>query len=206
MGTDRVRVRLGDPLRLRSLVAVTRSGEDAAFSSRAEYRALVARLGGCNRLPCASCSRTRYRSRRRCATWVARARDLPLRGVLLEMDLECRRPQVGACAAVRRELTMEISLVIPVLNEESSLPRLLRSIRQQTLQPAEIIFVDAGSTDKSLQLLVNERRADGRVRVVGEPGATPGRGRNIGIAAALNSWIALTDAGMELDPDWLKNL
>src|SRR4051794_9488375 len=102
MGTDRLRVRLGDPLRLRSLVAVTRSREDAAFSPRAGYRALVARLGGCNRLSCASCSRTRYRSRTRCATWDTRARALAIRGVLLEMDLECRRPQVGACAAVRR--------------------------------------------------------------------------------------------------------
>src|SRR3954469_12238534 len=97
MGTDRVRVRLGDPLRLRSLVAVTRSGEDAAFSSRAEYRALVARLGGRCRLSCAPCARTRHCSRACCATWDTRVGDLALRRVLLEMDLECRRPQVGAC-------------------------------------------------------------------------------------------------------------
>src|SRR3954471_20437273 len=121
MGTDRVRIRLGDPLRVRSLTAVTRSREDVAFSPRAEGRTLVAGLAGGNRLSCASCSRTRHCSRACCATWDTRVGDLALRRVLLEMDLECRRPQVGACVAVGRELTMEISLVIPVLNEEGSL-------------------------------------------------------------------------------------
>jgi glycosyltransferase involved in cell wall biosynthesis len=101
---------------------------------------------------------------------------------------------------------IDASLIIPVLNEEASLPRLLQSIRQQTLQPAEIIFVDAGSTDKTLEILEDQRRSDPRLRVISEPGATPGRGRNMGIAAAANRWIALTDAGMELDRDWLNNL
>ena len=36
--------------------------------------------------------------------------------------------------------------------------------------------------------------------------ATPGRGRNIGIAAAHHEWIALTDAGIRLEPTWLEHL
>jgi glycosyltransferase involved in cell wall biosynthesis len=36
--------------------------------------------------------------------------------------------------------------------------------------------------------------------------ATPGRGRNVGIAAASYEWIALTDAGIRLEPTWLERL
>jgi len=101
---------------------------------------------------------------------------------------------------------MDISLIIPVLNEQMSLPRLLESIRQQALPPAEVIFVDAGSSDGTQSLIRNAAQADFRFRLLVEPGATPGRGRNVGIQAASNPWIALTDAGMELDPHWLKDL
>src|SRR5207244_11069535 len=36
--------------------------------------------------------------------------------------------------------------------------------------------------------------------------ATPGRGRNVGIEAAQTEWVALTDAGMDIDPHWLARL
>src|SRR3954468_21600682 len=101
---------------------------------------------------------------------------------------------------------MEITLVIPVRNEEASLPRLLDSIRKQTVAPAEIIFVDAGSTDSTSRMVQDAARADTRIRLLIVPGATPGRGRNTGICDATYDWIALTDAGIELAPDWLEQL
>ncbi|MBK7708126.1 MAG: glycosyltransferase family 2 protein [Acidobacteria bacterium] len=44
------------------------------------------------------------------------------------------------------------------------------------------------------------------MKLIKTDGATPGKGRNIGIAAAANEWIALTDAGIRLEPDWLERL
>jgi 4,4'-diaponeurosporenoate glycosyltransferase len=46
----------------------------------------------------------------------------------------------------------ELSIIIPARNEESSLPRLLESIRSQDWQPTEIIVVDDGSTDRTAQI------------------------------------------------------
>jgi len=47
---------------------------------------------------------------------------------------------------------------------------------------------------------------DTKFRVLEAGEATPGRGRNVGIAAARYAWIALTDAGVRLEPAWLENL
>jgi glycosyltransferase involved in cell wall biosynthesis len=101
---------------------------------------------------------------------------------------------------------MEVTLVVPVLNEETSLPRLLASIQSQTFPPAEIIFVDAGSADSTQTIIQHAARSDARIRLLVDSGATPGRGRNTGIAAAANDWIALTDAGIELASTWLEEL
>lgn len=99
-----------------------------------------------------------------------------------------------------------ISLVIPVRNEEESLARLVNSIRRQTLQPDEVVLVDGGSTDRTLELARELTAGGGRFRVVEAGEATPGRGRNVGVAAARHPWIAFTDAGIGLDPEWLERL
>jgi glycosyltransferase involved in cell wall biosynthesis len=108
--------------------------------------------------------------------------------------------------AVKRTGRLEVSLVIPVRNEEESLPGLLDSIRRQTYQPAEVILVDGGSTDATVKLAREMTDVCAGLRVVETTGATPGRGRNIGIGAARCEWIALTDAGIRLEPGWLENL
>ncbi|MDQ1522792.1 MAG: hypothetical protein QOE47_716 [Pyrinomonadaceae bacterium] len=99
-----------------------------------------------------------------------------------------------------------VSLVVPVRNEEASLPALVESIRRQTHQPAEVIVVDGGSTDATVRVaraLADDYKV---LRVIEAEEATPGRGRNIGIGAARCEWVALTDAGIKLEPAWLKNL
>ncbi len=105
-----------------------------------------------------------------------------------------------------RDERFDVSLVIPVRNEEESLPSLLESIRRQTHRPAEVILVDGGSTDETVRVARRSATPEEQVRVIETTGATPGRGRNIGIAAARHEWVALTDAGIRLEPDWLENL
>jgi len=101
---------------------------------------------------------------------------------------------------------LQISLVIPVRNEEESLARLLDSIRRQTRPPDEVLLVDGGSTDRTVELARELAAGDPRFRVVEAGEATPGRGRNVGAAAARHPWIAFTDAGIALEPDWLERL
>ena len=102
--------------------------------------------------------------------------------------------------------TVEVSVVVPVRNEESALPALVSSLQAQTFPPTEVIIVDGGSTDDTVAVAHHLIRDDPRFRVVEAGSATPGRGRNIGIDAARHDWIALTDAGNQLDPHWLERL
>lgn len=101
---------------------------------------------------------------------------------------------------------MQISLVIPVRNEEESLARLVSSIRAQTRLPDEVILVDGGSTDCTVKLARELAADDGRFRIVEAGQASPGRGRNVGAGEARYPWLAFTDAGIGLESDWLERL
>ena len=101
---------------------------------------------------------------------------------------------------------ISVSLVVPARNEEATLGQLVDSIRGQTRPPDEVILVDGGSDDRTVFLARAYAQGDPRFRVVEAGDATPGQGRNVGIAAAAHDWIALTDAGIRLDAEWLERL
>ncbi len=101
---------------------------------------------------------------------------------------------------------IDITLVIPLKNEEVSVVSLLESIKKQSLQPDAIILVDGGSTDNTVGLLKTLIGNDPRFRIIEAGPAMPGVGRNIGAAETKTEWIAFTDAGIRLDENWLQQL
>ena len=99
-----------------------------------------------------------------------------------------------------------ISVVIPVRNEEHSIIPLLDSLKNQTLQPAEIIVADGGSTDRTVEIVETYESGAVSIHLVrGGPGF-PGRGRNLGIDRASNEWVAFIDAGVKPSERWLEML
>ena len=100
---------------------------------------------------------------------------------------------------------MPISVILTVLNEAVSLGAVLDSLAAQTRRPDEVVVCDGGSRDGTVALL---RAAGGRLalRVLEAPGANISQGRNRAIAAAAGDVIAVTDAGVRLEPDWLETL
>lgn len=84
-----------------------------------------------------------------------------------------------------------LSIVIPTKNEEEYLPKLLESIRHQTVQPTEIIVADAHSTDKTREIA----KSFG-AKVV--DGGMPSVGRNLGAKHASGDLILFLDADVEL--------
>ena len=99
-----------------------------------------------------------------------------------------------------------VSLVIPVKDEESTVEGLLASIGAQTQPVDEVVFVDSGSSDRTVALLRKASLGNTPIRVIESGPGSPGKGRNIGISAATNQWVALTDAGIKLDPRWVEEL
>jgi glycosyltransferase involved in cell wall biosynthesis len=100
----------------------------------------------------------------------------------------------------------DLAVVVPVLNEEESLPALLADLAAQEPPLDEIVVVDAGSTDRTLVLLRADQERLPGLRVVEAPGATPGRGRNEGIRATDAKRIITLDAGSRVGPGFVAAL
>ena len=97
---------------------------------------------------------------------------------------------------------MKVSLVTTVKDDAEAIEPFLETLAGQTRQPDEIVVVDGGSTDGTLQRL----RAARGITLIEEPGANIARGRNLAIAAANHDVIAVTDADCLLEPGWLEHL
>jgi succinoglycan biosynthesis protein ExoO len=89
----------------------------------------------------------------------------------------------------------KVTIVIPVYNSASTLPRSVRSATGQTLRDIEILIADDGSADDSADVAEALARDDGRVRVIRMPqnGGKP-RAMNRMISEARGEWIAVLDA------------
>lgn len=100
-----------------------------------------------------------------------------------------------------------ISLIVTVLNEAESIQALLDSILRQKLLPAEVIVVDGGSTDATVQVIQQFQSSGQGVQIhLYEKKGNRSIGRNTAIAHAKHELIAITDAGCELDAAWLSEL
>ena len=99
----------------------------------------------------------------------------------------------------------KVSLIATVLNEAGSVAELLNSVLAQSRQPDEVVIVDGGSGDGTLDVL---RSFSDKLplRILVEPGCNISQGRNLAIESAQGPIIACTDAGVHLDPQWLAEL
>lgn len=89
---------------------------------------------------------------------------------------------------------VKVSVIVPVYNAEKYLQECLDSIRNQTLQEIEIICVDDGSTDSSMQILVKNREEDNRVQIISQQNSYAGAARNAGLAISRGDYLVFWDA------------
>ncbi len=95
----------------------------------------------------------------------------------------------------------QITVVVPVLNEEASLGETLRTLRAQTFNDFELLVVDNGSTDRSLQIAA--RFAD---RVIVEPKRGALQAMHRGFGEAQGEFIVGADADTVYPPRWLARM
>lgn len=94
----------------------------------------------------------------------------------------------------KKNSTPKIAIIIPVYNAENYLIECLGSIYSQNIEGIEIIFVDNGSTDASINKLKEYLQSDKRIRLYKESIAGAGNARNLGLSKATAPYVMFLDA------------
>jgi len=94
-----------------------------------------------------------------------------------------------------------VSIIIPAYNCASYLAETVKSVQQQTCPHFEIIIINDGSTDATLEVAEELAQTDSRIRVLSRTNSKQGKTRNAGVAAASGQYIAFLDG----DDIWFPN-
>ena len=97
-----------------------------------------------------------------------------------------------------------ISVVLPVRNEATALPNLLRDLAAGTLYPAEVIIVDDDSNDGTSQAIAPISRWPFKIRWMANPEDGKKAGLSAGIQAAETEWVVQVDADVRVQPEFLS--
>ena len=98
-----------------------------------------------------------------------------------------------------------VSVIIPVYNAEKNLRQCLDSVLAQTLQDIEVICVDDGSPDNSIDILREYAGKDSRVVVVPQENGGAGAARNHGLRVAKGKYLSFLDADDFFEPEMLED-
>ena len=101
---------------------------------------------------------------------------------------------------------LKISVVIPVYNVEKYLAKCLHSILAQDLRDIELIAVNDGSTDSSLDILKSFASKDCRIKIIDKNNAGTSSARNDGIRAASGEYITFVDSDDWVDQGYLSEI
>lgn len=95
---------------------------------------------------------------------------------------------------------------MPIYNAYDYLRPALDSVLGQTLEDIELICVDDGSTDRSLDIIKEYQKSDSRIRILTESNAGPSIARNKGLARARGEYVIFLDADDFYEPELLESL
>lgn len=100
----------------------------------------------------------------------------------------------------------KISVIVAIYNVAPYLERCLDSILNQTFQDFEIIGINDGSTDNSLEILEKYAHRDKRIKIINQTNSGAGYSRNIGIAHAAGTYLSFIDSDDWIDPQFLEKV
>lgn len=100
----------------------------------------------------------------------------------------------------------KVSIILPIYNAEPYLRECLESVINQTLKNIEIICVNDGSTDNSVNIIKEYAQRDIRISYIDKPNAGYGQTMNCGIAAANGEYIGIVEPDDFIKPDMYETL
>ena len=98
----------------------------------------------------------------------------------------------------------KVSVIIPVYNVETYLPKCLEQLRIQTLPEIEILCVDDASADGSARVVREFQQRDPRIRLLQQEHAGVSAARNLGLSQARGTYISFVDSDDWLEPEALE--
>lgn len=103
-------------------------------------------------------------------------------------------------------MTPEISIIIPAYNEEKNIARCLNSVLAQTFESFEVICVDDGSTDGTVEIIKSFAEKDDRIILLKNPDKGVSSARNFGIENARGNYIGFVDSDDFIQPQMYEFL
>ncbi len=100
----------------------------------------------------------------------------------------------------------KVSVVMPMYNQEKYIKECLLSVMHQTLKDIEIIVVNDGSTDNSLEIVKKYANKDGRIKIIDKPNSGYGHSMNMGMAQAVGEYIGIVETDDFVKPNMFEEL
>lgn len=99
-----------------------------------------------------------------------------------------------------------LSVVSPVYNGAKYLEPFLQSVLQQSFPHFELIMVDDGSTDSSVEIIKSYQKKDSRIHLIGQNHKGAGSARNFGLSQAKGQYIIFLDCDDWFSDDFFKTM
>lgn len=100
----------------------------------------------------------------------------------------------------------KISVIVPVYNVEKYIEKCIRSIMEQTIKEIEIIVINDGSPDGSLEIINRLMKEDKRIKGITKKNGGLSSARNVGIKIATGKYIQHIDGDDWIEKDFLKSM
>jgi glycosyltransferase involved in cell wall biosynthesis len=100
----------------------------------------------------------------------------------------------------------KVSVIMPVFNSAKFLKRSIESVINQSYKNLEFIIVDDGSTDNSLEIILQYTAVDKRVKVFRNKNSGPGEARNIGLRNSTGKFIQFIDADDSYNSNMIEEM
>ncbi len=100
----------------------------------------------------------------------------------------------------------KVSVLVPIFNMQKYLRQSINSITGQTLEDIQIICIDDGSTDGSLELLEEFAKRDSRIEIISKPNSGYGNSMNLGLDAARGEYIGIVEPDDFIDLEMFETL
>lgn len=102
--------------------------------------------------------------------------------------------------------SIDVSVLIPIYNSEHSLRKCLDSVMNQTLRNIEVLMINDGSTDRSLEIMEEYSKRDERFILINKPNTGYGHSLNIGFDKAKGRYISIVESDDWVLPTFLEDL